>query len=309
MKKTTIFLFIITISIFKSELFGQDYTGADSGAEFLKFGIGARVSAMGESYDSKESDIFSTYWNPAGVAGLNSINAGFMHSDALPGASLEYLGVGMPLLSGGIAVSVHLMLYEEEPVIDKEGGELGDLFWQERAFSLYYGRSLTENLDWGLGIKLVQKVFDGPGFDTVTGDAFALDGGIIYRAPQIPGLSVGGGIVNAGQKIKMGDQPKADDLPRSLRVGGSYKYESFIFSADLSKVLEDSWRPGAGIEYTVAPGFFLRGGYYSRSGNLGGFTFGVGAISGNFNLDWASLPAGEMGEISRENRISLKFIF
>ncbi|MGM0441519.1 MAG: PorV/PorQ family protein [Elusimicrobiota bacterium] len=308
MKKTAIFIWVIFFSVFK--LYAQDFTGADTGAEFLKFGVGGRESAMGETYDARKADIFSTYWNPAGIARIDRMNTGVMHSKVSETSSLEYLGFGMPAAGGGFAASGHLMLYDEEPRIDEEGEEAGHIFWQERAFSVYYGKSFTTNLAGGVGAKFIQKVFDGTGLDKITGEAFAVDGGIIYNYPGFNDrLNLGASVINLGQKIKMGDQPKSDDLPRTVRIGGSYEYDNLLFTGELNKILDDSWRPGVGVEYTVASEFFLRTGYYSRAGNLGGLTLGVGIISGNFSLDWASLPAGEMLEVSRENRISIKFNF
>lgn len=58
---------IILFVVYCAAAFGvsiPDKAGT-SGLSFLKLGIGARPTGMGEAFTSISGDIFSLYWNPA----------------------------------------------------------------------------------------------------------------------------------------------------------------------------------------------------------------------------------------------------
>lgn len=62
--------------------------------EFLSLGVGARSMSMGGASAASSGDVYSTYWNPAGLAGLKSdLQLGAMHNDYFAGLSKhDYLG-------------------------------------------------------------------------------------------------------------------------------------------------------------------------------------------------------------------------
>jgi hypothetical protein len=302
MKKILFSLLITALLTFN--LHSATLTGADTGAEFLKFGIGGRASAMGEAYAAVEGDITSAYWNPAGLAGIKKKQLGAMHSAVTEDATLGFLSAGSPLAGGFMAAGGYLMHFKEEPITGEMGEDLGDLFMQHRAFFLSYGRNITGNLDGGLGVKFIQEIYDAGTILKYEGRAWAFDGGLLYRCPGVYGLNFGASIANAGQQLKIENQPRGDDLPRTIRIGAAYKYSELLSTLALNKVLDDKWRPGLGIEYKAAPGLFLRTGYYSQAGNIGGVTFGLGIKTDNFTIDWASMAGGEMLHTARENRLS-----
>jgi hypothetical protein len=73
MKK--LFIILITLMItaafstkVNAQLFGTTSKVATTAAQFLKIGAGARAIGMGGAYSSIASDIYSVYWNPAGIA-------------------------------------------------------------------------------------------------------------------------------------------------------------------------------------------------------------------------------------------------
>ena len=55
-------------------------TGADVGMSYLKIGVDARASAMGDAYTSLAEDAAATYWNPAGLANASSNSIILMHN-------------------------------------------------------------------------------------------------------------------------------------------------------------------------------------------------------------------------------------
>ncbi|MEA3507198.1 MAG: hypothetical protein U9R36_06915, partial [Elusimicrobiota bacterium] len=100
---TKILLSLFITAFLSFNLHSTTLTGADSGAEFLKFGVGGRASAMGEAYAAVGGDITSAYWNPAGLAGIKRYQLGAMHSAVTEDADLGFLSSGLPLGGGFMA--------------------------------------------------------------------------------------------------------------------------------------------------------------------------------------------------------------
>ncbi len=168
-------IFIITLFIFlsaASPLLSQKYA-----ADFLNIGIGARALAMGGSYVAVASDPSAVFWNPAGLAQLNSPEISLMHSSQFsdllqanffsfiyPTKSgrtfgLSYFRVGVE----DIPMSTKLDEFER-PVIEKYFQDL------EHAFLFSFANRASEKLLLGGNMKMLyQQVADhsalGFGFD------------------------------------------------------------------------------------------------------------------------------------------------
>lgn len=69
--------------------------------EFLTIGVGARAHGMGTAVVAGQQDVYSTAWNPAGLAGLSSddgLEIGAMHAEWFGGVgNFDYLGFTLPL--------------------------------------------------------------------------------------------------------------------------------------------------------------------------------------------------------------------
>ena len=59
---------------------------------FLKIGIGARAIGMGESQVADASDLYASYWNPAGLARVKRPQIGLMHNEWFEGINHEFFG-------------------------------------------------------------------------------------------------------------------------------------------------------------------------------------------------------------------------
>lgn len=67
--------------------------------EFLKIGVGARASAMGNAQVALVDDVTASYWNPAGLMfAPKNPEIGLMHSEYFAGiAKYDYVGFTMPI--------------------------------------------------------------------------------------------------------------------------------------------------------------------------------------------------------------------
>jgi len=274
--------------------------------DFLKFGIGARPSAMGEASVSLHSDVTAAYWNPAGLAKIERIQCAAMYSEAVKDAFLNFFGLAVPVKGWGTyEVSGVLLFIDPLPVTDNNGNNLGNLNWTDWAFTLSYGKEVIRSLSFGLGFKVIQRIESDPIFGTTKGTAYSGDFGLIYEFPFKKGLNLGFSLLNVGNKLQMEGEVKKDDLPRTIRLGLSYDRGPWIIAGDINKVLDDQWRINIGGEHKFKETIFLRFGYYEKAGNVRGATYGMGIKLKNYQFDWANVPASEMIGYTRDNKISI----
>src|ERR1700719_1471658 len=65
-------------------------------ANFLKLGIGPRAIGMGEAQVGLADDVYATYWNPAGLAQLQSQEAGFVQTAYVQDVSEQFAAYAHP---------------------------------------------------------------------------------------------------------------------------------------------------------------------------------------------------------------------
>ena len=92
MKQHIIILLFIVFS--GHQLLSQTYSN-----EFLAIGIGARAHGMSGAVTATTNDLYSSYWNPAGLAQLDApFQIGVMHAEWFGGvAKYDFLGFAKPL--------------------------------------------------------------------------------------------------------------------------------------------------------------------------------------------------------------------
>lgn len=88
---------MLALSLCCSAAFGQSVRKYSN--EFLKIGVGARASAMGNAMTGIVDDVTSGYWNPAGLnLAPKSPEIAGMHSEYFAGiAKYDYIGFTMPI--------------------------------------------------------------------------------------------------------------------------------------------------------------------------------------------------------------------
>lgn len=93
MKRTTILVFIIVTG---NCLFAQ--TVRKYSNEFLQIGVGGRGLAMANAQVATTADVYSSYYNPAGLVQIsNTFQAGIMHSEYFAGiAKYDYVTFAVP---------------------------------------------------------------------------------------------------------------------------------------------------------------------------------------------------------------------
>ena len=297
--KRKVFLLIIIISLSASlGLTGEN--PASTGLSFLKIGAGARAVGMGEAFTALVDDASGTFWNPAGLAHLQSSELIFTHNEWLQDITNEYftLGFGVGKNVFGISFMTNTVGGIERRV--KPTAEpLGIVNAHDVMFGLSYARILRPDLSIGATAKfLYEKIY------VESSSGVAVDLGLQYRT-KINGLRAGLAIQNFGFMTELKDEKV--QLPQTVRLGLAYllPFQLFqggiVLASDWVKIIESSSHINLGLEYNFKRFFAVRFGYqtgYDEKGIQGGF----GIVLKKYRLDYAFVPF--TSDLGNSHRIS-----
>ncbi len=246
-----------------------------------------RSSALGSSYAGIADDPGAAFFNPAGLAGIEGIEASLSYQRPY-GLSFfdEFAGaVVLPLNQYGVAA-----LSVQNFSVNYQGNDLS----AERALALSYGATVLQDIHTSLAIGLTGKWLYWKLGDTVPGatgtpvslgqaSTFGLDVGV--QASLWRRTRVGAAIVNVNNPT-LGD-PTPHDLPQIFRAGISYEPTPTVATViGAERILGQDVEFGAGVEAWVFPELALRVGINS---NPNRFTAGIGLRIRQFGLDYAFL--------------------
>lgn len=293
---------IILVVVYSSAALGAsipDKAGT-SGLSFLKLGIGARPAGMGEAFTSISGDIFSLYWNPAGVARHAGTEFAFMHNQWFQDMSLEYAAFCFGYKKNVFGLS--LTLSQVANLERREGPTENPIsYFDEHDLSLGFSwsRKINDKLDLGISTKFLYEKID---FSSATGLGFDLGG--IYRIRS--NIQLGGAILNLGSKMKF--EQESFNLPTSYKIGAAYlgheKYFNgdFILSMDLVKPNDNDLKVNLGGEYTYKEKFTLRSGYQIGYDDKN-ISLGLGLKIKKYAIDYAFIPFSS--DLGNSHRISV----
>ncbi len=297
-----------------------------AGVLMLLIEPGAKQAGMGEAYSAIADDASAGYYNPAGLAfqseDLKDIQ--FMHTNWLPSLVddmyYEYLGYSQYAEGWGhFAFNINFFNKGEQARTSSISSEvIGTFNSSEVALSGSYGATMTKNLSLGLTLKAIySKLADeGAGAEKGKGigTSFALDFGLMYKPPQVQGLSLSAVLHNLGPKISFIDVTQGDPLPLNLVIGAAYcpfdnEVNRLIFAIDIYKplvrrlgtpfeALIKAWYDESnefeqvdfkiGSEYVWNSFIAFRAGYtYDKDGDIKSPTFGMGIIYDRIHFDLA----------------------
>ncbi|MEW6609823.1 MAG: PorV/PorQ family protein [bacterium] len=280
--------------------------GADTAADFLKLGIGARASALGEAFCAVADSVDAIYYNPAGLARLKQKEVCAMYGDKREDTARTSLVYAQPLqeweAGGVLGIGIIYQDLGEIELRDKSNQPQGSINPAEFAVIFSYAKKYYENLLLGGNVKYIQRELK-----KIKAKGAAFDLGLLYF-PQIPkslnlsgtGLTTGLCLENIGSKIK------GDELPLNLRLGVAYSaLNNLTCSLDVNQHLYNSdlcWNLGLEYRYSLLA---VRLGYFDKGRQIKGLSYGFGIKYLGYQLDFANLASGEMEDAEDMNRISL----
>lgn len=220
-----------------------------SRAAYEDVGVGARVTGLGRAYTAVSDDVYSIYYNPAGLATLDRKEFGTTYSRLLSG------------LSDGSNLQNSFLGYAH-PLDDGRKGTLGvawnyftlDSLYRESSFFTSYGRRVTREdrtdpVFFGASFKLLNRSVGGTGAASNsignTGQAtgrpdpvlqknskmnYDTDLGLLWRLR--PRWTLGVSIQHMLEpNIAFGGD--SDKLGRNMKFGGAYKTPFSTLTGDL----------------------------------------------------------------------------
>lgn len=301
MKKKIFCLFQIIVILFSAEKifpqfdYGFDFSKAgSSGLQFLKIGVGARETALGEAVTGIVNDANSVFWNPAGLAYVEKREVIITHNqwlvDSKHNAAVIAYSLG-ELVVGLSAITLDINEFEETTALQPDGTgrmvQAGDLM-----IGFTAARRFTDRLSIGLQVKYVQEKLDDYKISNVLFDV-----GTIYYT-GFRQLRLGFALQHFGPDMKLVDQEFR--TPLLFRVSAAdeiFSFQDFTLTAgaELVHPTDNVEWVNLGLELNIFKFLDLRGGY-RFSNDLGKTSFGIGLrppafADFNMKIDYSYTPS------------------
>ena len=152
---------------------------ATTSAQFLKIGIGARETGLGEAVVAGVSgDVSAIYWNVGAMsrAHLNKFVA--THTDWFMDTRLDFVGVLVPIRRVGV-IGLALTAFNagefEQTTLDEQEGTGVKFTAGAYALHIAFGRNLTDRFSFGIGAKYITE-----NIWLMRASSFAIDVGMLY---------------------------------------------------------------------------------------------------------------------------------
>jgi hypothetical protein len=132
-------------------------------AQFLKIGVDARATAMGDAFVAVANDASALYWNPAGMTQFQENEVVISHTVWFLDIQQEFVGAVYHLSSddavGFSVTSLHMDDMQVTTEFAPQG--TGNYFsFGDLALGLSYSRKLTPQFSFGSTIRYVQETMD-----------------------------------------------------------------------------------------------------------------------------------------------------
>jgi hypothetical protein len=299
-KKIFISLQVFFIFLCVKENFAQfDYgfkfsKAGSSGLQFLKIGVGARESAMGEAVTGIVNDANSVFWNPAGLAYVEKREVILSHNQWLVDSKHNAAVIAYPIGSFVVAlnaITLDINEFEETTALQPDGTgrmvQAGDLL-----VGLCVAKRFTDKLSIGLQVKYVQEKLDNYKLSNVLFDV-----GTIYYT-GFRQLRLGFALQHFGPDVNIVNQEFR--TPLLFRVSAADEIFS-IDNIDLTLAVElvhptdnVEW-VNFGMEINLLDYVELRGGY-RLDNDLSKVSFGIGLrppelSDFDFKIDYSYTPS------------------
>jgi len=263
---------------------------------FLFLDANARPVAMGGAYTALASDANALLYNPGGLGRIMRHQATFMHNEYFQDITQEYLSYVSPDGWGAAFNYLDYGRITRTTISNHTGSGLGRVGATGISVGCGYGWHLSNPMSAGAGVKFIKETLAG-----VSGQAFALDFGIIYNPPSISAFTLGAALQNLGPRVKF--QSDTEHLPHNMRAGAAYIFGfgglDGSVSFDLKKERTGDVLYCGGLETVFSGVFPVRLGYGTGNDDGPGITAGLGYTLRNFSFDYAFVPFKDLGSTHR----------
>ncbi len=243
---------------------------------------GARSRALSNAFISI-SDVWSTFHNQAGIAGINHGSAGFYYESRfmVDELSLAAGSVILPTKSGNFGIAF---------------SQFGKGSFKENKYGLSYALILSKKLNAGIQFDYFSQRF--PENDRLKGCA-TFEAGVIYKPTQklFFGAHIFNPVLNGIETLE-GKQK----MPAVFRIGGHYQFnEMAMLIFETEKDTENPLVIKTGAEFSPVRDLFLR---FGVSGKPFTYTAGIGYRIGKITTD---IGFGYHGNLGITPAVSIQF--
>jgi len=286
-----------------------------AGVQFLKIGVGARASAMGESFVSVADDASALYWNPAGISQFKDNQFVFAHASWLVDIQHEFAGAVYHLTpDDAVGLSFTTLHTDDMPVTTElhPGGDGTYFHYGDVALGFTYSRKLTEQFSFGGTVRFFEETLD-----VLKMRGTVLDIGTYYWT-GLGSLRFSAVVSNFGNQVSPAGNVKLLNgatvsqfqefsPPTIFRFGFalepfSNETNSLTTSLQLNHPNDNSENLSMGAEYQYTKTFFVRGGY-KLNVDEEGVSFGVGFATSlnllSLSVDYGYAPFKNLGGVHR----------
>lgn len=291
--KRTLLLTAVMVPLVQCSAGAASGAGSE-GASFLDIPVGAVPASLGSAYTSRATDAYAPVWNPAGLGFVKAVGVSATQLSYIQSLNYEYLGSVLPLGASdhqGLGASVQYLGSGNITSRDDSGNITGNFSTTFAAYSLAYGRQLTDQWTVGLtGKAITESISDA------SGRAYAGDIGTLYRVNDE--ITVGAVAANLGSSIKLVSE--SDSLPTAFRAGATDEFlPDWDASADVVYRQTGLFSGDAGLEWKYLGFLALRVGVDTSHENglstLSAFTAGLGIHLFGQEFNYAWVPYSDLG--------------
>lgn len=308
MKKRRAITLIIAIMLISYGLLAIPAEAANSKvgttvAQFLKIGVGGRPIGMGSAYAGIADDVNAIYWNPGGIGQIKGTELMAMHNAWFQSINQEYIAFAQGTKIGTIGIGITYLAVTdiEKRVGDTETAD-GTFVAADMAAGLAYGLEVTPGFYAGLMAKFISQKIDDKQATGMAGDI-----GVLFRVNEKVGVGLVAQNLGAAMKFTNTDTGTetgtGDPLPMNIKAGLGYKPTAGLtIGLDVNVPNDNNVNAAAGVEYSWQMGntfaIVPRAGYKTGT-DLGAMSAGIGFQLSGLGLDFAYVPAGDLGDTYR----------
>ncbi len=286
-------------------------TAGTSGADFLRIGVSARPSAMGETAATLDG-ASALFYNPAGLSTVDNAEFTAAQVNWIENISYSNFGAAKTFSFGTLALGANYLSVPPIQMVDNTGTKLNDNYTvNNMCLTLGYARTLAAGLRAGVTASRINS-----SIADYSATAFAASAGMQYEISRP--LTLGVAIQNLGSTMKFNQE--GDPLPTNYKAGAAYTISfenegdtretslanerTLTIAGDANMSREVGLYGNAGLEYSMvfneAMKLSLRGGYRSDlNEKVNGFSLGLGTNLGAFTVDYAYSGLGDLGMAHR----------
>ena len=295
-------------------VFAASSEAGTSAAQFLKLGAGSKAGGVAEAYTAVADDVYSAYYNPAGLTRMPSPEFAAQHVSYFQDINYEFIAFAFPfdkqdgISRQALALSIYNLSASGLETRTEDTLLASGLFdSSESAYAFSYAYRVKKNLGLGVTAKYIRERID-----TESAGAAAMDAGLYYKPLEDKPLDIGFAVRNFGSKLNFGGG--RDPLPLGGVLGFAYTFMpglkadiDFVQYRDTDLIVAGGTEYSRDFKYDLSAA--LRLGYTTHNkdvGGLKGIAAGAGLKYSRLSFDFAWVPFGDLGNTFRYT-LSVRF--